>query len=278
MQARIDIACAVHGPSWRIPFNSVSPVLKLPVMRIAHPACGRPCFPCSAALSPQAATAAATAATSSTNGAHASTPAPAPEAPAASAASTSRTPLQDGMRRKLTEALKPSTLTIIDESAQHAGHAAMMVAKPGKAGGPGETHFKVEVVSEAFEGLTQVKRQRMVYQVSGRPGGGDQAGYRQAQAPKSYTPLEVAVPCRANLANLCYGWLRATSWFRITNRPAVATSGCRATAPGRRVQHGLARAGAGHPHPRGGIQVRYVAAGWEVEGRQRGGSGGQCGC
>ncbi|KAG2436078.1 hypothetical protein HYH02_011589 [Chlamydomonas schloesseri] len=114
------------------------------------------------AAAPQAAPAAATAPATSTNGASTSAPAPAPEAPAAS---TSRTPLQDGMRRKLTEALKPSVLTILDESAQHAGHAAMMVAKPGKAGGPGETHFKVEIVSEAFEGLTQVKRQRMVYQL-----------------------------------------------------------------------------------------------------------------
>ncbi|KAG2426286.1 hypothetical protein HXX76_013043 [Chlamydomonas incerta] len=127
--------------------------------------------PTGAEAAPQAAPAAAPAPASSTNGAStngasASAPAPPPPPPAAAAAaSSSRTPLQDGMRRKLTEALKPSVLTIIDESAQHAGHAAMMVAKPGKAGGPGETHFKVELVSEAFEGLTQVKRQRMVYQL-----------------------------------------------------------------------------------------------------------------
>lgn len=40
-----------------------------------------------------------------------------------------------------------------------------MMAAPGKAGSSGETHFSVEVVSPKFEGLTLVKRQRMVYQV-----------------------------------------------------------------------------------------------------------------
>lgn len=55
-------------------------------------------------------------------------------------------------------------LTIIDDSASHSGHAAMMAA-PGKAGSSGETHFKVEVVSPEFEGLSLVKRHRMVNQV-----------------------------------------------------------------------------------------------------------------
>jgi BolA protein len=41
-----------------------------------------------------------------------------------------------------------------------------MMAAPGKAGsGSGETHFKVELVSAAFEGKSLVQRQRMVYQV-----------------------------------------------------------------------------------------------------------------
>ena len=53
---------------------------------------------------------------------------------------------------------------IEDQSAQHAGHAHMM-SLPGKAGG-GETHFKVVIVSAEFEGMNQVKRQRMVYGVS----------------------------------------------------------------------------------------------------------------
>lgn len=53
-----------------------------------------------------------------------------------------------------------------DQSAQHAGHAAMRAATAaGKAGSSGETHFRVEVVSEAFTGQNLVQRQRTVYKV-----------------------------------------------------------------------------------------------------------------
>eukprot|EP00967_Tisochrysis_lutea_P084414 scaffold117974_cov22-Tisochrysis_lutea.AAC.2 len=54
---------------------------------------------------------------------------------------------------------------IKDDSASHASHAARMVA-PGTAGSSGETHFTVHIVSPKFEGLTLVKRQRLVYSVS----------------------------------------------------------------------------------------------------------------
>ncbi|GLI59835.1 hypothetical protein VaNZ11_001822 [Volvox africanus] len=84
---------------------------------------------------------------------------------AAPRTSTSSTPVQDGMQRKLVETLRPTALNIWNDSAQHAGHAGAMAARHGKAGESGETHFRVEVVSEAFEGLTQVKRQRMIYQL-----------------------------------------------------------------------------------------------------------------
>jgi stress-induced morphogen len=62
------------------------------------------------------------------------------------------------MRQKITEALKPSVLEIIDESWQHAGHSGN---PSGDASA--ETHFVLEVVSKEFEGLNQVKRQRKVY-------------------------------------------------------------------------------------------------------------------
>ncbi|MEW5315377.1 MAG: hypothetical protein WDW38_006812 [Sanguina aurantia] len=77
--------------------------------------------------------------------------------------SSSRTPIADSIRDKLNEALQPSQMQVIDQSASHAGHAAMRSAAPGKAGASGETHFRVEVVSEVFVGLSLVKRQRMVY-------------------------------------------------------------------------------------------------------------------
>jgi BolA protein len=56
---------------------------------------------------------------------------------------------------KLTAALKPERLEITDESHRHAGHAG---ARPG-----GETHFRVEVISAAFQGKSRLERQRLVY-------------------------------------------------------------------------------------------------------------------
>ena len=61
------------------------------------------------------------------------------------------------VREKLTEALNPIELDIVDESAKHAGHAG---ARP-----EGETHFHVRIVSARFEGLTRIERQRLVHGV-----------------------------------------------------------------------------------------------------------------
>lgn len=57
---------------------------------------------------------------------------------------------------KLKAALSPIQLDIIDDSAAHAGHAG---ARPG-----GESHFTVEIVSEAFAGQSRVARHRLVNQ------------------------------------------------------------------------------------------------------------------
>jgi len=59
--------------------------------------------------------------------------------------------------RKLEAALAPVELEVIDESAGHEGHAG---ARPG-----GETHFRVEIVSQAFAGLSRIERQRLVYRI-----------------------------------------------------------------------------------------------------------------
>ena len=69
--------------------------------------------------------------------------------------------MQDSIRRKLTEALTPARLEIYDDSAQHAGHAGSRM----QAGYSGETHFRIEVVSPAFEGLKTLKQHRLVYDV-----------------------------------------------------------------------------------------------------------------
>lgn len=63
--------------------------------------------------------------------------------------------IESSIRAKLSGALSPVLLEIIDDSAKHAGHAG---ARPG-----GQTHFGVKIVSSSFEGLSRVERQRKVY-------------------------------------------------------------------------------------------------------------------
>ena len=63
--------------------------------------------------------------------------------------------VQAAIRRKLSEALAPSRLAVVDDSARHAGRVG---ARP-----EGETHFNVEIVSARFAGLSRVARQRLVY-------------------------------------------------------------------------------------------------------------------
>ena len=61
---------------------------------------------------------------------------------------------KDAIINKLREAFLPESLDVADESHLHEGHAGH---RPG-----GETHFRVYIVSEAFEGKSRVERHRMV--------------------------------------------------------------------------------------------------------------------
>lgn len=61
------------------------------------------------------------------------------------------------IERKLTAALAPVRLKITDESHLHKGHGGY---RP-----EGESHFRVEIVSAAFEGQNRVARQRRVYEI-----------------------------------------------------------------------------------------------------------------
>ena len=58
------------------------------------------------------------------------------------------------IRTLLRERLAPTALTVIDDSAKHAGHA-------GAASGGG--HFELRIVSARFTGLSRVARHRLVY-------------------------------------------------------------------------------------------------------------------
>ena len=57
------------------------------------------------------------------------------------------------------QAVQPLTLSVIDESHLHRGHAG---ARP-----YGQSHFKVIAVSSAFAGKSRVQRQQMVYRALG---------------------------------------------------------------------------------------------------------------
>ncbi len=62
------------------------------------------------------------------------------------------------IKEKLTAALTPTHLDIIDESHKHAGHAGA------QAGGG---HFLVTIVSPQFAGKSLIERHRMVYAAIG---------------------------------------------------------------------------------------------------------------
>lgn len=86
------------------------------------------------------------------------------------------------IRDKLTAAFTPLSLDLEDESAKHAGHAAM------KGLAAGETHFRLAIVSDRFRGTTRVQRQRMIYQVlAAELADGVHALAIQAQSPDEVT-------------------------------------------------------------------------------------------
>ena len=61
---------------------------------------------------------------------------------------------KDVIINKLREAFAPESLDVADESHLHEGHAGH---RPG-----GETHFRVYIVSAAFEGKSRIERHRMI--------------------------------------------------------------------------------------------------------------------
>lgn len=60
------------------------------------------------------------------------------------------------IRQRLTAALHPVELEVLDEGYKHAGHA-----------NEGKGHFHVRIVSPAFAGALPIKRHRLVYAALG---------------------------------------------------------------------------------------------------------------
>ncbi len=84
--------------------------------------------------------------------------------------------MQQTIERKLAEAFAPEELEVLNESHQHS-------VPPGS-----ETHFKVVLVSAAFEGKRSVARHQQVYKVLAE----ELAGGVHALALHTYTPEEWA--------------------------------------------------------------------------------------
>ncbi|GJE74853.1 MULTISPECIES: BolA family protein [Methylorubrum] len=86
--------------------------------------------------------------------------------------------LRDWIAGRVSDELAPTALEVIDESHLHAGHSG---SRP-----EGETHFRLDVVSPAFEGKSRIERHRMVNALL------DQAFQRglHALAVRARTPAE----------------------------------------------------------------------------------------
>ncbi|KAF2151929.1 bola domain protein [Myriangium duriaei CBS 260.36] len=70
---------------------------------------------------------------------------------------TSMTPMEDAMKKKITDALEPTTLEIFNDSHLHSHHKAMQGSTSK------ETHFRVNITSAAFQSKPQPARHRLVY-------------------------------------------------------------------------------------------------------------------
>jgi BolA protein len=65
-------------------------------------------------------------------------------------------PTAPALEARLREALSPTLLEVLDESADHAGHA-------GSNGMGYGTHFRVRIGGPAFAGRSRVAQHRLVY-------------------------------------------------------------------------------------------------------------------
>ena len=63
------------------------------------------------------------------------------------------------MLARLSSALSPTLVELVDDSEQHRGHGGYNPA--------GESHFSLRIESPAFAGKSRVERQRMIYAALG---------------------------------------------------------------------------------------------------------------
>lgn len=70
--------------------------------------------------------------------------------------------IQSSIEAKLTAALRPERLAVLNESHLHAGHHHTASGHHEEFDGSGETHFRVRIVSAAFAGMSRIDRHRRV--------------------------------------------------------------------------------------------------------------------
>lgn len=86
--------------------------------------------------------------------------------------------IEHSIREKLQRAFTPQALEVINESHHHAGHAS--------SPGTGESHFRVVVVADAFQGKSRLERHRLINEVLAE----ELAGRVHALAIAAFTPEE----------------------------------------------------------------------------------------
>lgn len=65
--------------------------------------------------------------------------------------------IKDEIIRRLEKEFDVTLLNVKDESHKHEGHAGY---RPG-----GQTHFRIELISSDFKGMSHIKKQRMIYHI-----------------------------------------------------------------------------------------------------------------
>ncbi|MEM8833875.1 MAG: BolA family protein [Pseudomonadota bacterium] len=63
------------------------------------------------------------------------------------------------IKERLEAALDPNKLVVTNQSHLHAGHAG--------DDGSGESHFKIEISSKKFDGVSRIERERMIHKALG---------------------------------------------------------------------------------------------------------------
>lgn len=65
----------------------------------------------------------------------------------------------DEIATRLRAAFTPATLEVVDESEQHRGHGGWQEG--------GETHFRIRIAAQAFEGQSRLARHRAIHAALG---------------------------------------------------------------------------------------------------------------